>query len=150
VKDGGTIDTPGGMQMALPPHTPQLISTNRQFEQWIEDFNKFPVELQHAIFKRIVFFTVPDAPLVKGELRKRKREDERCVVEEGLLREREFLRQRGRTDSDTQTISTTASGSCSPAGSSASVLGDATPRAMLGRPQWQEQTESSDCGRSPR
>ncbi len=33
VKDGGTIDTPGGMQMALPPHTSQLISTNRQFDQ---------------------------------------------------------------------------------------------------------------------
>ena len=111
VKDGGTIDTPGGEQMAFPPSTPQLISTNRKFDQWIEDFKEFPVELQHAVAKRIVFFTVPDTPLVKGELRKRKREDDRSTVEEGLLREREFLRQHGRTDVEGLTISTTASGS---------------------------------------
>ena len=83
VKDGGTIDTPGGMQMAFPPNRPQLISTNRKFDEWIEDFKKFPIELQHAVAKRIVFFTLPDTPLVKGELRKRKREDERSAVEEG-------------------------------------------------------------------
>lgn len=137
VKDGGTIDTPGGMQMAFPPNTPQLISTNRKFDQWIQDFKKFPAELQHAISKRIVFFTVPDTPLVKGELRKRKREDERSAVEEGLLREREFLRQRGRTDFDAQLISTTASGSCSPAGT-----GDPSPSETVDS---EASSESSDA-----
>ncbi len=32
VKDGGTIDMPGGSQMALPAAAPQLISTNRPFD----------------------------------------------------------------------------------------------------------------------
>ena len=49
VKDGGTIDTPGGYAMALPAAAPQLISTNREFDAWIEKFKGFPMELQHAV-----------------------------------------------------------------------------------------------------
>lgn len=70
VKDGGTIDMPGGSQMALPFAAPQLISTNRPFDAWIDKFRTFPVELQHAISKRVVFFTLPETPLVKAEQRK--------------------------------------------------------------------------------
>ena len=98
-----------------------MISTNRKFDQWIEDFKEFPIELQHAVAKRIVFFTLPDTALVKGELRKRKREDDRSAVEEGLRRERALLKKLGRTDVDVSAISTTASssGGSSPALSSA-------------------------------
>ena len=71
VKDGGTIDMPGGSQMNLPAAAPQFISTNRPFDAWIKKFKTFPVELQHAISKRIVFFRLPDTPLVKAALRKR-------------------------------------------------------------------------------
>ncbi len=59
VKDGGTIDTPGGEQITFPENTPQLLSTNRKFDDWIDGLRHFPVEIQNAIWKRIVFFTVP-------------------------------------------------------------------------------------------
>ena len=108
VKDGGTIDTPGGNTIKFPPETPQIISTNLTFEEWIKEFSKFPIKVQHAISKRIVFFTVPDSPLEKQELRKRKKEDIVAEVEEGLLREREFLK-RHCPGGDHLTISTTAS-----------------------------------------
>ena len=54
---------------------------------------KAPVAIQHAIFKRIVFFTVPGSPLVKRQLRKRKSQDMQAIVEDGLFREREFLKR---------------------------------------------------------
>ncbi len=104
VKDGGSVDTAGGMQMTFPPTTPQLMSTNDKFGRWIEGFERLPREKRHAIFKRVVFFTVPDAPLVKAELRKRRQDDLRSVVAAGKRREREFLIHRLAT-----TPSTTAS-----------------------------------------
>ena len=52
-----------------------------------------------------MFFTVPDTPLVKPELRKRKREDMQALVAEGLLRERDFLEQHCPS---AQQVSTTA------------------------------------------
>ena len=110
VKDGGTIDTPGGTTIKFPPETPQLISTNLTFEEWIDAFSKFPIKIQNAILKRIVFFTVPDSPLVKQELRKRKKEDMLSTVEEGLLREQEFLK-RHCPDTGHLTISSTSAGS---------------------------------------
>ena len=110
VKDGGTIDTPGGATIKFPPETPQLISTNLTFEEWIDAFSKFPIKIQNAILKRIVFFTVPDSPLVKQELRKRKKEDMLSTVEEGLLREQEFLK-RHCPDTGHLTISSTSAGS---------------------------------------
>ena len=113
VKDGGTIDTPGGTTIKFPPETPQLISTNLTFEEWIDAFSKFPIKIQNAILKRIVFFTVPDSPLVKQELRKRKKEDMLSTVEEGLLREQEFLK-RHCPDTGHLTISTTASTASGP------------------------------------
>ena len=79
---------PGGSQMNLPAAAPHLISTNRPFDVWIRKFRKFPAELQHAISKRIVFFRLPDTPLVKAELRKRRREDMAAMVVEGLEREK--------------------------------------------------------------
>ena len=88
VKDGGTIDMPGGNSIRFPPATPQLISTNQTFDDWIVGFKSFPDKIQNAIFKRIVFFTVPDSSLVKPELRKRKKEDMHAMVEDGLIRER--------------------------------------------------------------
>ena len=115
VKDGGTIDTPGGTTIKFPPETPQLISTNLTFEEWIDAFSKFPIKIQNAILKRIVFFTVPDSPLVKQELRKRKKEDMLSTVEEGLLREQEFLK-RHCPDTGHLTISTTASTASPPRG----------------------------------
>ena len=38
VKDGGSIDMPGGSQMNLPAAAPQLISTNRPFDAWVKKF----------------------------------------------------------------------------------------------------------------
>ncbi len=113
VKDGGTIDTPGGHTITFPPETPQLISTNQTFDKWINKFLKFPVEVQNAISKRIVFFTLPDTPLVKPELRKRKKEDMRAAVEDGLLREREFLK-RHCPGAERLTVSATASSTSAP------------------------------------
>ena len=104
VKDGGTIDMPGGSTMALPAAAPQLISTNRPFDAWIKNFKKFSVELQHAISKRIVFFRLPDTPLVKAELRKRRQEDMNAMVATGLERERKFLRTCGREDASKATM----------------------------------------------
>ncbi len=101
VKDGGTIDLPGGMQMIFPAGSPQIISTNRKFEAWIEKFMTFPIELQHAISKRIVFFTLPDTPLVKAELRKRREEDMNDMVMAGLEREKKFLRDIARESAST-------------------------------------------------
>ena len=108
VKDGGTIDMPGGNSIRFPPATPQLISTNQTFDDWIVGFKTFPDKIQNAIFKRIVFFTVPDSSLVKPELRKRKKEDMHAMVEDGLIREREFLK-RHCPIADQLTVSTTAS-----------------------------------------
>jgi hypothetical protein len=113
VKDGGTIDTPGGNTIKFPPETPQIISTNLTFKEWIDEFSKFPIKIQNAISKRIVFFTVPDSPLVKQELRKRKKEDMLSAVEQGLLREREFLK-RHCPGAEHLTISTTASTASGP------------------------------------
>ena len=113
VKDGGTIDTPGGTTIKFPPETPQIISTNLKFQEWIHEFSKFPIEIQNAISKRIVFFTVPDSPLVKQELRKRKKKDMLSAVEQGLLREREFVK-RHCPGTGRLTISTTASTASGP------------------------------------
>ncbi len=103
VKDGGTIDLPGGSQLALPAAAPQIISTNREFSAWIKKFRSFPIELQHAISKRIVFFTLPDSPLVKAEMRKQRQEDMASMAAAGLERERKFLRLCGREDASTAT-----------------------------------------------
>ena len=101
VKDGGSIDMPGGSQMILPPAAPQLISTNREFGAWIEGFQQLPMELQHAISKRVVFFRLPDKPLVQAEQRKRRREDMTAMVAAGLERERKFLRGRREEEAST-------------------------------------------------
>ena len=101
VKDGGTIDTPGGCQMALPAAAPQLISTNREFDAWIEKFKGFPMELQHAVSKRVVFFRLPDTPLVRSEQRKRRQEDMVAMVAAGLEREKKLLRAGGREEAST-------------------------------------------------
>ena len=101
VKDGGKIDTPGGHQLALPAAAPQLISTNRDFEEWISKFKTFSVKLKNAVSKRIVFFRLPSTPLVRAELRKRRQEDMCAMVAAGLERERKFLRATGRDDAST-------------------------------------------------
>ena len=95
----------------MPAAAPQLISTNRPFYIWIKKFRKFPAELQHAISKRIVFFRLPDAPLVKAELRKRRREDMTAMVVACLEREKKFLRQCGREDASTATTPSEVGGS---------------------------------------
>ena len=97
-KDGGTIDMSGGSQMTFPPETPQLIPTNRKLEDWIEQFEAFSTELQHAISKRLVFFGLPDSPLVKAAQRKRRHEDLTATVAAGLASERKYLRAIGRED----------------------------------------------------
>ena len=113
VKDGGTIDMPGGSQMNLPAAAPQLISTNRPFDAWIKKFKTFPVELQHAISKRIVFFRLPDTPLVKAALRKRRQEDMSAMVAAGLEREKKFLRGCGRENASTATTPSEVDGASS-------------------------------------
>jgi len=112
VKDGGTIDMPGGSTMNLPAAAPQLISTNRPFDAWIKKFQTFPTELQHAISKRIVFFRLPDTPLVKTELRKRRQEDMSALVAEGLQREKKFLRACGREGASTATTPSEVGSAC--------------------------------------
>ena len=114
VKDGGTIDTPGGHQMNLPAATPQLISTNRDFDHWIGKFRNFPPELQHAVSKRVVFFTLPNTPLVREEKRKRRQADMASMVAAGLEREQKFLRDYGGEDASTATTPSEVPGSPSP------------------------------------
>ena len=114
VKDGGTIDTPGGGQLNLPAATPQLISTNRDFDAWVEEFRTFAPELQHAVAKRVVFFRLPSTPLVKEEKRKRRQEDMASLVAAGLERERKLLRERGGEDASTATTPSAVPDSASP------------------------------------
>ena len=92
VRDGGAIDLPGGSQMQFPAGAPQLISTNRTLKAWVEKFQSFSLELQHAVAKRFVFFVLPNTPLVKPELRKRRQEDVTAAVAAGIEREKHFLR----------------------------------------------------------
>ena len=96
VKDGGAIDLPGGSQMHFPAGAPQLISTNRRLKDWIQSFKNFSIELQHAVAKRFVFFVLPDTPLVRSELRKRRQEDMTAAVMACIARERQFLMACGR------------------------------------------------------
>ncbi len=151
VKDGGTIDLPGGSQLALPAAAPQIISTNREFSAWIKKFRSFPIELQHAISKRIVFFTLPDSPLVKAEMRKRRQEDMASMAAAGLERERKFLRLCGREDASTATTPSEAGSAGVTPSSDGSQMGEAVQLARelhAGEPDEElpEQAEDTALG----
>ena len=72
-------------------------------DAWIRKFKTLDVKLQHAICKRVLFFRLPDTPLVRAEQRKRRQDDVTAMVAAGLERERKFLRACGKEDASTAT-----------------------------------------------
>ena len=105
---------PGGKSVRFLQNASQLIAANRPFKKWIRNFENLELELQNAICKRIVFFSIPEECVVKSVVRKRKAEDDASTVEGGILREREWLRKRGRaTEADEQErVSTSTAVGC--------------------------------------
>ena len=113
VEGGGTIDSPGGRQVSFPRGTPQLIGTNRPFDQWIGSFDKLSAQLKDAVWKRIVFFEVPDQ-MVNPELRKRRAENMEELVREGFQQKQKFCRRHCIPASVVATEVSTSIGSSSP------------------------------------